>query len=161
MLNGSGVGRSYDDALTAIDWSNAPTLLLYLSPDHPDYPHSAEALQRLGIDLGLLSWGATVDPAGTVKSFLASHLVGDLATLPNGTTYHRIADSREGWAKAVELLESMTFRGERGATVLLDLTDIRRAGAPIRGMQNRPRIRPRLAAAGFPEHQAPRDRRRP
>jgi hypothetical protein len=138
LLNGSGVGRSYDDTLSAIDWSNAPTLLLYLSPDHPDYPHSAEALQRLGIDLGLLPWGTAADPAGTVKSFLASHLVSDLGALPNGTTYHRIADSREGWAKAVELLESMTFRGERTATVLLDLTDIRRAGAPIRGMQNRP-----------------------
>jgi ribonucleoside-triphosphate reductase (formate) len=130
LLNGSGVGRSYDDALIAIGWSNAPTLLLHLSPDHPDYPHSPEAISRLGSDLGL-SLGAT-------EPFLAEHLVADLATLPNGTTYHRIADSREGWAKAVELLESMTFRGERTATVLLDLTDIRPAGAPIRGMQNRP-----------------------
>jgi ribonucleotide reductase alpha subunit len=32
----------------------------------------------------------------------------------------------------------MTFRRQRSATVLLDLTDIRRAGAPIRGMQGRP-----------------------
>jgi ribonucleoside-triphosphate reductase (formate) len=138
LLNGSGVGRSYDDALTSIDWSNAPTLLLYLSPDHPDYPHSQEALCSLGVDLGLLPWGVTSDPAGLVRAFLHNHLVADLTALPNGTTYHRIADSREGWAKAVELLESMTFRGEREATVLLDLTDIRRAGAPIRGMQNRP-----------------------
>jgi hypothetical protein len=138
LLNGSGVGRSYDDALTAIDWSNAPTMLLYLSPDHPDYPHSQEALCGLGVDLGLLPWGTTSDPAGLVRAFLDDHLVADLAALPNGTTYHRIADSREGWAKAVELLESMTFRRECAATVLLDLTDIRRAGAPIRGMQNRP-----------------------
>ena len=138
LLNGSGVGRSYDDALTAIDWSNAPTLLLYLSPDHPDYPHSPGALLRLGIDLGLLPWGSTADQAGSVKSFLSENMVSDMAALPNGTTYHRIADSREGWAKAVELLESMTFRGERDASVVLDLTDIRRAGAPIRGMQNRP-----------------------
>jgi hypothetical protein len=130
LLNGSGVGRSYDDALIAIGWSNAPTLLLHLSPDHPDYPHTPEAISRLGHDLGL-SPGAT-------EAFLASHLVADLATLPNGTTYHRIADSREGWAKAVELLESMTFRRERSATLLLDLSDIRPAGAPIRGMQNRP-----------------------
>ncbi len=138
LLNGSGVGRSYDDALTAVDWSNAPALLLYLSPDHPDYPHSPEALLRLGIDLGLLAWGSTADPAGAVKAFLASHLVSDRAAVPAGTTYHRIADSREGWAKAVELLEAMTFRGERSAAVLLDLSDIRCAGAPIRGMQNRP-----------------------
>jgi hypothetical protein len=138
LLNGSGVGRSYDDALTAIDWSNAPTLSLHLSPDHPDYPHSPESLCRLGSELGLLPWGATTDPADAVRTFLAGHLVPDLTALPNGTTYHRIADSREGWAKAVELLESMTFRRERTATLLLDLSDIRRAGAPIRGMQNRP-----------------------
>src|SRR3978361_1188402 len=137
LLNGSGVGRSYDDALIAVDWSNAPILLLHLSPDHPDYPHSDEALCRLGVDLGLLPWGATTG-ASVVQAFLTDHLVADLAAVPNGTTYHRIADSREGWAKAVELLESMTFRRERSATVLLDLTDIRRAGAPIRGMQGRP-----------------------
>ncbi|HBK07035.1 MAG TPA: recombinase [Acetobacteraceae bacterium] len=137
LLNGSGVGRSYDDALMATDWSHAPTLLLHLSPDHPDYPHSDEALCRLGVDLGLLAWGAT-DGAELVRAFLADHLVRELSALPNGTTYHRIADSREGWAKAVEVLESMTFRRERNATLLLDLSDIRRAGAPIRGMQGRP-----------------------
>jgi hypothetical protein len=138
LLNGSGVGRSYDDALTAVDWSNAPALLLYLSPDHPDYPHSEDAQCRLGVDLGLLPWGSTSDPAGVVTAFLADHLVRDLSTLPNGATYHRVADSREGWAKAVELLEAMTFRREREATLLLDLTDVRRAGAPILGMQGRP-----------------------
>jgi ribonucleoside-triphosphate reductase (formate) len=138
LLNGSGVGRSYDDALTAIDWSDAPALLLYLSPDHPDYPHTQDALCRLGVDLNLLPWGTTNDGAGIVEAFLSDHLVRDLATLPNGATYHRIADSREGWAKAVELLESMTFRRERDATLLLDLSDVRRAGSPIRGMQGRP-----------------------
>ena len=66
------------------------------------------------------------------------HLVRDLRGLPNGTTYHRIADSREGWAKAVETLEAMTFRRQRDAHLLLDLSDIRRAGSPIRGMQERP-----------------------
>ncbi|HEY4043350.1 MAG TPA: recombinase [Rhodopila sp.] len=138
LLNGSGVGRSYDDALIAIDWSNAPTVLLHLSPDHPDYPHSQEALCRLGIDLGLLPWGTVSDAAGVTEAFLSSHLVRDLRNLPNGTTYHLIGDSREGWAKAVELLESMTFRCERDAILLLDLSDIRPAGSPIRGMQGRP-----------------------
>jgi hypothetical protein len=153
LLNGSGVGRSYDDALTAVDWANAPTLLLYLSPQHPDYPHSEDAQRALGVDLGLLPWGATTDEAGVVAAFLAEHLVPDrpdptalpnlpalpaLTTLPAGTILHRIADSREGWAKAVETLEAMTFRRERDATLLLDLSDIRPAGSPIRGMQGRP-----------------------
>ena len=51
LLNGSGVGRSYDDALMAVDWAQAPTLLLYLSPDHPDHP--ARDLARFADELGL------------------------------------------------------------------------------------------------------------
>ena len=62
------------------------------------------------MELGLLPWGSTADDAGVVEAFLRAISCRDLGTLPNGTTYHRIADSREGWAKAVELLELMTFR---------------------------------------------------
>ncbi len=138
LLNGSGVGRSYDDALMAIDWAHAPTLLLYLSPDHADYPHGSTARAHLGVDLGLLPWGTATDDSGVVAAFLATELVSDPRTVPAGTTCHRVADSREGWAKAVELLESMTFRRESGATLLLDMSAIRPAGSPIRGMQGRP-----------------------
>ena len=52
LLNGSGVGRAYDDALMAVDWADAPELLLYLSPAHPDYPHSPKRRCRSGVDLG-------------------------------------------------------------------------------------------------------------
>ena len=139
LLNGSGVGRSYDDALIAIDWANAPALLLHLSPEHPDYPHSPEALCRVGVDLGLLPWGATAaTDLAPVEKFLARELLADPATAPAGAVVHRIADSREGWAKAVEIMEAMAFRRERDATLVLDFSDIRPAGAPIRGMQNRP-----------------------
>ena len=138
LLNGSGVGRSYDDVLTAIDWADAPRLLLHLSPLHRDYPHSRDALCQLGADLGLLPWGATTDDTGVVEAFLGDYLVSDLSTVPDGAVIHRVADSREGWAKAVETLEAMTFRRERDATLMLDLSDIRPAGSPIHGMQGRP-----------------------
>ena len=74
LLNGSGVGRAYDDALMAVDWAHAPALLLHLSPGHPDYPHDDEALCRLGVDLGLLPWGATPASADLARSraFLAT-----------------------------------------------------------------------------------------
>ena len=107
LLNGAGVGRAYDDELMAVDWAEAPDLLLYLSPDHPDHADMAE-------------------------------LLPDLDAAPPGATLHRIADSREGWAKAVEVLEAMAFRRERGATLVFDLSAIRPAGSPIRGMQGRP-----------------------
>ncbi len=140
LLNGSGVGRSYDDALSVIDWAHAPSLLLYLSPRHPDYPRDADQLCRFGVELGVLAWGATPDTADldVVRAFMASNLLTDPALAPPDAVRHRIADSREGWAKAVEILEAMTFQQQRDRTLLLDLSDIRRAGAPIRGMQGRP-----------------------
>jgi adenosylcobalamin-dependent ribonucleoside-triphosphate reductase len=130
LLNGSGVGRSYDDALMAVDWAQAPTLLLHLSPDHPDHP--ARALPRFAAEFGLSA------DAASVAAFLARELLGDLAAAPPNAIHYRIEDSREGWAKAVELLEAMAFRGESNRTLVLDFSAIRPAGAPIRGMQGRP-----------------------
>jgi len=130
LLNGSGVGRSYDDALMAVDWAQAPTLLLYLSPEHPDHP--ARALTRFAAELDL-----PADPAA-VAGFMAREMLADLADVPPGALVYRIEDSREGWAKAVEHLEAMAFRGERDRTLVLDFSAIRPAGAPIRGMQGRP-----------------------
>lgn len=140
LLNGSGVGRAYDDALMAVDWSQSPDLKLHLSPFHPDYPHEAPALCQFGVEMGILPWGA--DPAtadiAAVRAFLLDGMLADPADAPDGAIIHRIEDSREGWAKALEVLEAMAFRKERDATLVLDLSDIRRAGAPIRGMQGRP-----------------------
>jgi adenosylcobalamin-dependent ribonucleoside-triphosphate reductase len=130
LLNGSGVGRSYDDALMAVDWAQAPTLLLHLSPDHPDHP--ARDLARFATELGLPADRSAVD------AFLARELLRDLAAAPPGAVHYRIEDSREGWAKAVELLEAMAFRGERDRTLVLDFSAIRAAGTPILGMQGRP-----------------------
>jgi adenosylcobalamin-dependent ribonucleoside-triphosphate reductase len=130
LLNGSGVGRSYDDALMAVDWAQAPTVLLYLSPEHPDHP--ARALARFAAELDL-----PADPAA-VDAFLRQELLADLAQAPEGAIICRIEDSREGWAKAVELLEAMAFRGERDRTLVLDFSLIRPSGTPIRGMQDRP-----------------------
>ncbi|WP_207538797.1 recombinase [Sabulicella rubraurantiaca] len=143
LLNGSGVGRAYDDELCLVDWGQAPTLLLHLGTSHPDYPAGRDGLRRFGIEMGILPWG--MDEAGfdaeaeaQVRRFLATELLPDLAAAPEGAVIHRVADSREGWAKAVELLESMAFAGARDRVLVLDLSEIRPAGSPIRGMQERP-----------------------
>ena len=143
LLNGAGVGRAYDDALCPVDWAEAPDLLLHLSPSHPDHPRDRATLHRFGVEFGLLRWGMGPDAFGEaeeadVRAFLARELVHDLDRLPPGTIRHRVADTREGWAKAVEMLESMAFRGARGERLLLDLSAIRPLGTPIRGMQGRP-----------------------
>lgn len=132
LLNGSGVGRAYDDALIAVDWANAPRLLLHLSPDHPDYPRDDASLRRFAGELGL-----PAEP-DSVRDFLARELLPNLGAVPPEAVLHQVADSREGWAKAVEVLEAMTFAGARDRTLAIDLSLIRPAGTPIRGMQNRP-----------------------
>ncbi len=123
LLNGSGVGRSYDDELMAVDWADAPDLVFHLAPDHRDFPRDAAARARFGAELG-----APVEEA----------LLPDLDAAPVGALVHTIADSREGWAHALELVESMAFRRERERVVVLDFSAIRPAGSPIAGMQGRP-----------------------
>jgi hypothetical protein len=143
LLNGAGVGRAYDDALCPVDWAEAPELLLHLSPAHPDWPKDRAALHRFGVEFGLLRWGMGPDAFGDVeeadvRAFLARELVHDPARVPADAVRHRVADTREGWARAVEVLEAMAFRGARGRTLLLDLSEVRPLGAPIHGMQGRP-----------------------
>lgn len=54
------------------------------------------------------------------------------------TVYYRVPDTREGWAKAMELYESLAFEGRSDLTLILDFSDVRPLGAPIGGMQDRP-----------------------
>jgi adenosylcobalamin-dependent ribonucleoside-triphosphate reductase len=129
LLNGSGVGRSYDDELVVVDWTQAPDLLLYLSPRHRDFPHDAAELARVAAELAV---------NGDPNSALTHALLASFADAPADAVIYQVADSREGWAKAVEILEAMTFRRERRRTLVLDFSAIRPAGSPIRGMQGRP-----------------------
>lgn len=112
LLNGSGVGRSYDDALMVVDWDFMPELVCALDADHPDYEDRFmtpdEAIRRLRKE------GRTI-------------------------TYYLVPDSREGWAKAVEIMERMAFeRTHKDSVLLLDFSKVRPKGSPIGGMQNRP-----------------------
>ncbi len=137
LLNGSGVGRAYDDALMAVDWSRAPRVLLRLSRDHADYPRDRASLHRFGTEFGLLPWGAAeadTDEAA-IRAFMAREWV-DAA--PEDAEPMVIEDSREGWAKAIEHIESLAFAGAADRSLLLDFSAIRPRGAPIGGMQGRP-----------------------
>ena len=142
LLNGSGVGRSYDDELMAVDWGQAPPLLLRLDPGHPDWPGSRAALHRFAAEFALLPWGTSLEafsPAqeAEAREWLAREFADPAVPVPDGVRVHHVEDSREGWAKAVELLESMAFAGD-ATPLLLDFSGIRACGAPIKGMQGRP-----------------------
>ncbi len=138
LLNGSGVGRAYDDELVAVDWADAPDIFLYLSPAHRDYPHSDAELRHFGGELSLLTGDGEAADMAAVRGWLGRELLSDMSQAPADAIVHSIADSREGWAKAIELLESLAFEGARARKIVFDFSAIRPRGAPIRGMQGRP-----------------------
>ncbi|SDE25650.1 hypothetical protein SAMN04487779_10252 [Belnapia rosea] len=155
LLNGSGVGRAYDDELVVVDWGRAPRLLLRLDSTHADWPRTRADLHRFGAEFGLLPWGTRLDAfseaqEAEIRAWIAREFT-DEATgeLPPGTIRHEIADSREGWGKAVELLESLAFEGAADRTLLLDFSAIRPRGAPIGGMQGRPASGPLSLVRAF------------
>jgi ribonucleoside-triphosphate reductase (formate) len=140
LLNGAGVGRSYDDDLVAVDWAAAPDVILVLPAEHPDHLADAAARSRFAATLA--------DPA-SADALLSVRLLDRAADAPADAVLHRIADSREGWAKAVEIWEAMAFGREHGRTLVLDLSDVRPAGSPITGMQGRPASGPLSLVRAF------------
>lgn len=112
LMKGSGVGRLYDEDVCLVDWSKMPTLILALSADHPDFHNS---LRTLGV--------VTPEEAEDIP----------------GAQFYQVADSAEGWAAVVQILESAAFQGNSvGVPFVFDFTPVRGEGVAIRGQQNRP-----------------------
>jgi adenosylcobalamin-dependent ribonucleoside-triphosphate reductase len=112
LLNGSGTGRCYDDDMMLVNWDYAPNIRCVLDPSHPDF-----------------IWGIHESLRD------AKHKYG---TGPN-VIWFQVPDSREGWAKAVELWEFLAYeKVHRDKLLVLDFSQIRGKGMPIGGMQNRP-----------------------
>ncbi len=120
LLNGSGVGRSYDDDLMVVDWDYMPDIRVVLSKDHPDF-----------------KWGDDESVRGAKKKYQHAH-------------WFEVPDTREGWAKAVEKLEIMTYqRRFRDDMLVLDFTKVRPEGTKIKGMQDRPASGPKPLMTAF------------
>lgn len=113
LLNGSGVGRSYDDDMMVLDWTKQPRVLCAIDHTHADVVS--------GEIYGL------PDLASAKKRFAGLT-----------TTVFKVPDSREGWTKAIERLEVMAWQRQTEEALILDFSDVRPRGAPIAGMQNRP-----------------------
>lgn len=112
LLNGAGVGRCYDDDMMVVDWDKAPRLELWLG-DHPDYN----------------KWEPLDDEQWWNRdySWEDEHVV-----------LHAVHDSREGWAKALEIYETMTYLEQSDKVLVLDFSQVRPSGSKIHGMQGRP-----------------------
>lgn len=115
LLNGSGVGRCYDDAMMQVDWRQMPIVACVIDKSHPDV-RSGEI------------------PAHTLTLKDAKHMYRHLTT-----HVFEVPDTREGWAQAIEKLEVMAFAGcFRHDALILDFSKVRCKGSPIGGMQDRP-----------------------
>lgn len=109
LLNGSGVGRSYDDDLMVVNWDHAPTIVCVLSESHADYNHVYHTTPRE-----------------------AKHKYDDAIWI-------EAKDSREGWSEVIEQLEVMTYEKiHRDKIVIIDFSLVRPKDAPIGGMGNKP-----------------------
>lgn len=114
LLNGSGVGRSYDDDMCVVNWDNMPIVHCVIDEAHSDF-----------------EWG--IDES--VKD--AKHKYKD-------ATWYEVPDSREGWASAIEKMEVMAYEKKyKNDTLILDFSKVRGKGQPIGGMQNRPASGPK------------------
>lgn len=122
LLNGSGVGRDYSDKMMLVDWDYAPSLLMVCSDSHPDFDSFVFKTPE------------------EVKVELANN---------QNAIWFKVPDSREGWAQAAELYETMAFEKETHKTLVLDFSDVRKKGQPIGGMQNRPASGPVPTAQAF------------
>lgn len=112
LMNGSGVGRCYDDDLMLVNWDNAPNIICVLDETHADYDYSAHESVRD-----------------------AKHKYGT----GHDVLWYSVEDTREGWAKALEVWENAAFEKiHKDKMLILDFTKVRPKGSPINGMQNRP-----------------------
>ncbi len=121
LMNGSGVGRPYDDDMCIVDWDNMPNVRCIISDEHADF-----------------TWGFDE----SVRD--ARHKYGDREREEDGVHWFEVPDTREGWAQAVEMIEVMAFEKKyKDDILILDFSKVRPKGAPIKGMQNRPSSGPK------------------
>ena len=112
LLNGSGVGRSYDDDMMVVDWSKMPIVVPVLDHDHKD-AESGEISELTRSE--------------------AEHLYKFAER-----TIFEVPDTREGWAKAIEKIELMAWGERQDEVLILDFSGVRPRGSAIAGMQDRP-----------------------
>lgn len=109
LLNGSGVGRAYDDDLMVVNWDHMPIIRCVLDEKHPNFV-----------------WGEHESVRDAKHKYAKAY-------------WFKIPDTREGWAQAVEKIETMAFAKKyKDDLLIIDFSQVRPKGSPIMGMQNRP-----------------------
>ena len=155
LLNGSGVGRMYNDDLMLINWNNMPDMMFTLDHRHKDFKEFIRLLYGIKINAILKKQG-NYERHSTYDDYqfgigmnLYLENVANIKFQENGMTRIEIEDSREGWAKGLEYTEVMAFENSKHHQLVLDFTPVRESGKPIGGMQNRPASGPAPLAYAF------------
>lgn len=114
LLNGSGVGRAYDDDLMVTDWDNMPIVHCVLDDSHADF-----------------IWGETESVRDAKHKYAKAY-------------WFEVPDTREGWAESIEKIETMAYEKKyKDDILILDFSKVRPKGSMIHGMQDRPASGPR------------------
>jgi hypothetical protein len=128
LLNGSGVGRAYDDSMMKVDWTRLPHVKVVIDGNYPDRgimePHWN------GVEMGERPKVPHVMTPQDARAGYSEDM--------DRVTWFEVPDSRGGWAQALEIMENMAYEGRTDEVLVLDFSKVRPYGSPIRGMQNRP-----------------------
>ena len=114
LLNGSGVGRAYDDDMCLVNWDHMSVVRCVLDDKHPDFV-----------------WGEDESVKEARHKYAKAY-------------WFVVPDSREGWAQAIEKIEVMAYEKKyKDDLLVLDFSKVRPKGSPIGGMQDRPASGPK------------------
>ena len=131
LLNGSGVGSDYSCYTRRINYCRyMPNIRLVLSGGagdwgdvatgaHPDYrPNMNE-------------FSGTFESLNSAKHKYPAE--------SEDTRWFTVEDSREGWVKVLEIIETATWQEKHADKLFIfEFSQVREAGKPIKGQQNRP-----------------------
>lgn len=117
LLRGSGVGRDYSSECCRVDWDMMPNVRLVLDEAHADFN---QAMFR-GSYEALRDARHKYDSSG------------------EKVRWFTVEDTREGWSKCVEILETAAWQGKHEDKLFIfDCSQVRCSGSPILGLQGRP-----------------------
>jgi adenosylcobalamin-dependent ribonucleoside-triphosphate reductase len=118
LLRGSGVGRDYSSDMCRVNWDYMPNVRLVLDESHPDF------LSNINDFHGCMDTRREAQHKYDSES--------------ENVRWFEVEDSREGWAKVVEILETAAWQKKHSDKLFIfDFTKVRPYGTPIMGLQGR------------------------
>ena len=141
LLNGSGVGRSYNNEFMLVDYKNMPDIILQLDPTHPDFNDFIRQVYGSRVRHYMSRGGMYLNLPQEVIIHIGTELyLEDLKNInmfDDNTVIYEVEDSREGWAKGLEYIEVMAYEKKNTHQLILDLSKVRDSTKTIGGMQGR------------------------